>query len=73
LYLRDLGLLLKERALEARSDRDAAKGSDRSAYAEGRLMGLYEVISLMQQQATAFGLEASDLNLHDLDPERDLL
>jgi hypothetical protein len=73
LYLRDLGFLLKEMALEAKSARDAAKGTEGSDYAEGKLMAFYAVISLMRQQATAFGIEASALNLHDVDPERDLL
>ena len=36
-------------------------------------MTYISVLSLMQQQAVAFGLPLSDLSLEDLDPERDLL
>ena len=32
-----------------------------------------EVVSLMQQQADAFGLPHSDLGLEGIDPENDLL
>jgi hypothetical protein len=73
LYLRDLGFLLRERALKAKRDSDCARGREEKAYAIGRLMAFHEVISLMQQQALSFGLEASDIHLENLDPERDLL
>lgn len=39
----------------------------------GRLMAYHEVISLMQQQARAFGVPLENLNLNDIDPERGLL
>ncbi len=72
LYLRDLSILLKEKALQARSERDAASGHERE-YALGRLMALHEVISLMQQQAEAFGIDVDELGLSDINPEKDLL
>lgn len=71
-YLRDLGQLLKERAREARSEKDEAMGIDSYDYALGRLMALHEVVSLMQQQAEAFGLDLAALALDDISPERDL-
>src|SRR4029077_18329167 len=49
-YLRDLGHLLKEDALEAKRDAEAASGED-AAFARGRSLAYYEVISLMQQQS----------------------
>lgn len=36
-------------------------------------MAYYEVVSLMQQQAVAFGIEAQSLGLDDISPERDLI
>ncbi len=36
-------------------------------------MAYYEVISLMQQQAEAFGIPLTDINLEGLDPEKDVL
>lgn len=64
-YLRDLGSQLRADALEAR-------GGD-GEFARGRAFAYYEVLSLMAQQATAFGLELGDVGLDGLDPERDLL
>ena len=69
LYLRDLGAVLKERALEARKQRDTG----RTDFQSGRLIAYYEVLSTMRNQAEAFDLSTEDLNLHDLDPDRDLL
>lgn len=73
LYLRDLGDLVKELARAAKAESDKAPAGEDRAYAQGRLMALHEVVSLMQQQADAFGLSYRDLSLDDLDPERDLL
>lgn len=73
-YLYDLGLLIKERALEAKSERDRAqKGSEEYAYYAGRLMAFNEVISMMQQQASGFRIALEDLQLDDIVPDRDLL
>ena len=36
-------------------------------------MAFHEVVSLMQQQAVAFGMTLNELELTDLDPELDLL
>lgn len=36
-------------------------------------MAYYEVLSLMQQQATAFGLAVSDVGLDVFNADRDLL
>ena len=72
LYVRDLCTLLKEKALEAKAESQAAPG-DRREFALGRLMAFHEVISLMQQQAQAFGIAMDALGLDDIDPERDLV
>ncbi len=72
-YLLDLGRLISERALVAKRDKETARDGASRAYATGRLMGLHEVISLMQQQAIAFGLPAEVVGLDAIDPERDLV
>jgi hypothetical protein len=69
-YLLDLGLLLKEQARAARIESDKSRRDD---FARGRLIAYHEVISIMQQQAVAFDLPLEQVNLHDIDPERDLL
>jgi hypothetical protein len=72
-YLFDLGLLLKERALEARRQRDELpeESPDRT-FQSGRVIAFNEVISIMQQQAEGFDIPLSDLRLEDIDPDRDL-
>lgn len=72
LYLRDLGVLLKEIALRAKKEALTASPGDRG-FALGRLMAMHEVISLMQQQASAFGLDVKDIGLDGISPERDLV
>lgn len=69
LYLRDTGGTIKQRALEARRD-GAAKGG---SYADGRLIAYYEVVSLLRNQAETFGISLEELQLDDIDPDRDLL
>lgn len=71
-YVSDLGKLLRERAFEAKQLRDSASGADRD-YEVGRLMAYNEVVSMMQQQAIAFGLSAGDISLDGIDPDNDLV
>ena len=72
-YLFDLGFLIKERALEARRERDSASlGSVEREFDAGRVLAFNEVISIMQQQAEGIGLPLSDLRLDDIEPDRDL-
>ena len=72
-YLRDLGYLLKERALEAKVEFHAATEGSSKDFQGGRYMAYYEVISLVLSQAEAFGISADSLALQGIDPERDLL
>jgi hypothetical protein len=72
LYVRDLGILIKEKALEAKKE-SRSSPEDERAFALGRLMAFHEVISLMQQQARAFGITLEELGLDDIQPEKDLL
>ena len=67
-YLRDLCILLKEYALEAKRQ-SAIEGGE---FESGYLAGYHRVISLMQQQAEAFGIPLEMLALDGIDPEIDL-
>ncbi len=68
-YLLDLGTLLREYALEAKA-RQAVKASSHN---DGYLAGFHRVLSLMEQQAEAFGIPASALGLADFDPDAELV
>ncbi len=72
LYTQDLCALLKEMARRAKAESLTASAKDKE-YTLGRLMAFHEVISLMQQQAEAFGIPLAQLGLEDIHPERDLL
>ena len=68
-YLSDLGPLLMDLARTARADADRTG----DPFDRGRSMGLYEAVSLVVQQADAFGLDRGDVGLEGIDPDRDLL
>tara|TARA_R110002111_G_C5993523_1_gene372282 strand:+ start:3046 stop:3276 length:231 start_codon:yes stop_codon:yes gene_type:complete len=68
-YLKDLGLLIKEQALAAKARQSASE----DAYDLGYRMAYYEIVSLMQSQANAFGIPLSDISLSDIEAEKDLL
>jgi hypothetical protein len=72
-YLFDLGGLIKEYALAAVAERE--KQSDRAAqeFYDGYVQGFHRVVSLMQQQAQAFGIDLKDLQLEGVQPDRDLV
>jgi hypothetical protein len=72
-YLRDLGSILREKALEAKLDREAARDGEDEDLRLGRLMVFYEVLSLMQEQACAFGIDPSAVGLEGFDPDTELL
>ncbi len=75
-YLADLGRLVKERALDARAEKELGGGPEDAGWREFhsiRLLAYFEVIALMQEQARAFGIPLEDLQMEDIDPYRDLL
>ena len=73
-YLADLGFLIRERALSAKERRSREnKSSPDYLFEAGRLLAFNEIISLMQQQARGFDIDFKELNLHDIDPDRDLV
>lgn len=73
LYLHDLGLLIKEMAHEAKGKLQSAKPGAKKSYEEGHLIAFYAVISLMQQQAETFDIPLKELQLDDINPDRDLI
>jgi len=73
-YLGDLGTLIKERALEAKEMfKKEERGTDGYHFEAGRLMAFNEAISIMQQQAQGFQIPLEELDLHDIEPDRDLV
>lgn len=69
LMLVDVSRELLEKSEEAK----AAATLSGSDYDKGRHFALYEVISLLTQQADAFGIDRATIGLGAVDPERDLL
>lgn len=69
LMINDVSRELIEKARTAKSEA-ARSGSD---YDKGRHFALYEVISLMTQQADAFGIDRAAIGLAGVDADRDLL
>jgi hypothetical protein len=53
-YLNDLGCLIRDLAIQAKADANAAVESADREFKNGYLMGLHTIVSLMQQQAEAF-------------------
>jgi len=73
-YLKDLGTLIKESALEAKEIAgNEEPGSDAFHLEAERLMAFNEVISIMQQQARGFLMTLEELDLHDIKPDQDLV
>ena len=67
--LHDLAIELVQKARDAKCE--ALEGSD---YEKGRHFALYEVVSLLSQQATVFGVCTLDrIGLGGLDVDRELL
>lgn len=71
-YIYDLGILLKEKAREAKIEKNNSSLNDLN-YQLGYLMAFHDVISLMKQEANAFDLNQDSIGLDDIDPESELL
>ena len=69
LLLTDVSRELLEKAKAAKADAERS-GSD---YDKGRHFALYEAVSLLAEQAQAFGVDPADIGLGGVDAERDLL
>jgi hypothetical protein len=72
-YIYDLGMLLKEKAKEAKSQKEAASSADDADYETGYLMAFHEIIDVMKEQARAFNIVQKDVGIADIAPDADLL
>jgi hypothetical protein len=69
LYLGDLGYLIRELAVESKR----VATDKQTDFAVGYMAGFHRVVSLMQQQADAFGIPLTDLALDGFDPDSELV
>lgn len=72
-YIQEISCLLKDYAKQAKIDADRPKEGDSADFNDGFLMAYYQVIATMKNQAPFFGLTQEELNLSDIEPERDLV
>jgi hypothetical protein len=72
-YLLDLGQLVKESAMAAVAEREKHRGQPTQEFYDGYVLGFHRIVSLMQQQAMAFGLDLKELQLDGIEPDRDLV
>ncbi|MEW6609860.1 MAG: hypothetical protein AB1414_20850 [bacterium] len=71
-YLFDLGFYIKERALKAKEERNKEiPNTPGYEFQCGRIIAFNEVISIMQQCAKGFDIPLQDLNMKDIEPDRD--
>jgi hypothetical protein len=68
-YLRDLAPLILEQAKAV--NQDGREKED--LFEKGRQMAFYEVLSLMREQAAAFGIDDRAIGLEGVDLEREFL
>ena len=68
------GDFIKEYALAAVADGEKQSDPAARAFYDGYVQGFrIESVSLMQQQAQAFGIDLKDLQLEGVQPDRDLV
>lgn len=68
-YLHDLGILIKDMAVESKQ----TASQTQTDFATGYMAGFHRVVSLMQQQAGAFNIPLEKLGLDGIDPDADLV
>jgi len=68
-YLKDLGILIKEMALEAKKE----AGDNKTDFSIGYMACYHRIVSLMQQQAEAFGIPFEQIGLDGIDADHDLV
>ena len=67
--LEDMGKILDELSCDARKSYLA----DKNDFNKGQLFAYYNIISTLQQQAKAFGIDLKSIHLHDINPDEDFL
>jgi hypothetical protein len=68
-YLKDLGILIKEMALEAKQQ----KIKKQTDFSIGYMAGFHRIVSLMQQQAEAFNIPIYEIGLSGIDADENLV
>lgn len=68
-FLRDLVLLLRDDAQDARRAAQSSAGH----FEKGRQQAYYEVLSLILSQAKAFNLDLKAIGLGDFNPDHEIL
>lgn len=69
-FMTDLVLLLREKAAKAKR---ASEENPQDLFESGKHFGLYEALSLIQEQGVAFGFAPGRLGMADFDVDRDIL
>ena len=72
-YIQEISCLLKDYARQAKIEADHPKEGDSADFNDGFLMAYHQVIATMKNQAPFFDLTAEEVNLADIEPERDLV
>ena len=72
-YIREINCLIKDYARQAKIEADHPKEGDSADFNAGFLMAYHQVIATMKNQAPFFDLTQEELNLADIEPERDLI
>lgn len=72
-FLHDVGIQLKEAALEAKSEAAEKPAGPERDFSLGVMLGWHNALSTLQSTARSFEIPLEELNLEGLDPTRDLL
>lgn len=67
-YLIDLVKLLIEDAFEAKK----SANKEPNEFNNGKVIGYYEVLDTIQNQATAFYIDKNEIGLNKINPDKDL-
>lgn len=72
-YIQEISCLLKENAKQAKLEVKDPKTKDSLDYNIGYLMAYHEVITIMKNQAYVFNIDQKEIELEDIEPDRDLV
>jgi hypothetical protein len=70
-YLEEFGGLVKEYALGVKENLLVVE-SEEKVFTQGELYACYRLITMMQQQAIAFDIDLKEINLSDINPDKNL-
>lgn len=71
-YLEELGGLIKDHALRVKTDLINASDEEK-IFNQGQLYAYYRLVTIMQQQAIAFDIDLTEINISDIDPDNQLI